>query len=650
MLNSLKRLLRTPFKTLLFFLLMTASTVLLIFGAVMLWEAHVRIGAAEAEFSTVGTVEQKPDAVRTEIVSATECAPELSLALHVYDEVLSPELLKFEGAEYINEPTQRPYYMTLLPELNPIKTLTTDGFQVDRSSYIIEFTPIEDRDLPGHAEVKVVRVLHRRETSYDLGVRGMEPMHEGNEITLCYCGYSAQNAVQLKAGKTYICTLIYDLGLYTVGPAPFSTQYGAEDGVLMTSSAKRSGNETVPVDARLPFFSFSSFPERPAIEEVTEGFWAEDEQGALWFEWVKAHDSYRNYFLVQAVNGLQLIPEFHEKQVYVGHGREITDEEFRTGAAVCMVSREFAVSNRLTVGDTVTLPLVYALYGYLPDRERTYTEISPGYPTFHRGYSPLNAEGKLYAPFWEAEYEIVGLYEPLAEGTLFCGESSLAKEMFIIPAKSVKASDRNNIAHYGAMHTLNTSFQIQNGTIQEFDAKLRAAVSNAEKLVITYDDNGYSKVMNDLENARLSAFLLCAVGVLSTLGIVILLLYFFVVRQKKRTAIERSLGMTRRQCAVSLLAGIMILTLLSVTVGSICGAALMHGMELTEFSEPIFDTMYSLWADGETGLTAEPEAPLAYMYILLPLCVLVLTGSAGYILLHKNMKTEVMLLLSVKGE
>lgn len=648
MLNSLKQMLRTPVKTLLFFLLMTASTVLLIFGAVMLSEAQMRIDAAEAEFATVGTVEQKPDAIRTEIVPATECAPELPLEIQAYNEILSPEILQFEDAEYINEPVHRPYYMTLLPELNTVKTLTNDGYQVDYSSYIIEFTPVEDCSLPGHADVEVTRVLHKRETSYDLGVRNMEPMRTGNKITLCYCGYAEQNAIQMKAGKTYICTLIFDLGLYTVGPAPYSTQYGAENGLLLTSSAQRSGNEMVPVDARHSFFSFSSFPDCPAIEEVTEDFWEEDGQGALWLEWVKAHDSYRNTFLVLPTNGLQLIPEFHEKQVYISYGREITEEEFHTGAAVCMVSREFAVSNRLSVGDTVTLPLVYALYGYLPDRERTYTEISPGYPTFYRGYSPLNAEGKLYEPFWETDYEIVGLYEPLAEGTLFCGESSLAKEMFIIPAKSVEASDKNNIAHYGAMSALNTSFQIQNGTIREFDAKLRSALPNVENLVITYDDNGYSAVMNDLQNARLTAVLLCAVGAFSTLGIVILLLFFFVVRQKKRTAIERSLGMTRWQCIVSLLTGILILTLLAVILGSACSAALMCSMNLTESTESVFDTMYSLWASGETSFNSAPETAPVYLYICLPILVLLITGLLAWILIRKNMKIEPILLLTMK--
>jgi len=156
--------------------------------------------------------------------------------------------------------------------------------------------------------------------------------------------------------------------------------------------------------------------------------------------------------------------------------------------------------------------------------------------------------------------------------------------------------------------------------------------------------------MNDLQNARLTAFLLCAVGVLSTLGIVILLLFFFVVRQKKRTAIERSLGMTRLQCVLSLLAGILILTLLAVILGSACSAALMHSADLTDSSEePAFDTMYSLWVNGETVFTAEPESAPIYLYFSLPMLVLLITGILAWILVRKNLNIEPIHLLTLRG-
>ena len=61
--------------------------------------------------------------------------------------------------------------------------------------------------------------------------------------------------------------------------------------------------------------------------------------------------------------------------------------------------------------------------------------------------------------------------------------------------------------------------------------------------------------MKPLRVSRDMSQLLLVGGVLAALAILALLLYFFVVKEKKRTAIERSLGMSKRQCRVSLLAG-----------------------------------------------------------------------------------------------
>lgn len=98
--------------------------------------------------------------------------------------------------------------------------------------------------------------------------------------------------------------------------------------------------------------------------------------------------------------------------------------------------------------------------------------------------------------------------------------------------------------------------------------------------------------------------LLLAGGVLAALAILALLLYFFVAKEKKRTAIERS--MSKCQCRVSLLAGLMILTIIAASLGSLCGGLVLDKMvEFTAFqretaeelgSQYMFDTHYSPWA------------------------------------------------------
>lgn len=44
----------------------------------------------------------------------------------------------------------------------------------------------------------------------------------------------------------------------------------------------------------------------------------------------------------------------------------------------------------------------------------------------------------------------------------------IARNMFIVPTASVTASDAENIGAFGAMNRYTTSFQIPNGTIDEY--------------------------------------------------------------------------------------------------------------------------------------------------------------------------------------
>lgn len=46
------------------------------------------------------------------------------------------------------------------------------------------------------------------------------------------------------------------------------------------------------------------------------------------------------------------------------------------------------------------------------------------------------------------------------------------------------------------------------------------------------------------------------------------LLYIFIAKESRRTAIERGLGMSKRQCYVSLVSGILVLALIGTALGS----------------------------------------------------------------------------------
>ncbi len=118
--GSLKQLLHTPMKTALFFLLIMAVSLLLVFSGALLNETAQRIDAAESEFVTLGTVEQVRDSNETRplwnsCLEENEGAIEM-LDISTHQELLWPEVLDFDGANYVQEPETRPYYIAYMPD------------------------------------------------------------------------------------------------------------------------------------------------------------------------------------------------------------------------------------------------------------------------------------------------------------------------------------------------------------------------------------------------------------------------------------------------------------------------------------------------------------------------------------------------------
>lgn len=648
--TSLKHLFRTPGKTLLFFLLMAFSTLLLVFGSVMAIQAERRIEAAEQEFSTVGTVEQKPALVKSAALWNT-CLDAVPVApVNVYNQLLSPEILNIPGVEYISPPENRPYYLSKMPETihmcsEPYKGSGFGG------RYILEFTPLEDQTEPSQAvTARVEKIL------FQLDYTGRQDidLEDGEGNTFQLCNHYWKDAPALHAGKRYIADIGLDISKtgvweFSINKAPHSTQYD-KDGNAMKSEVLEMANplfqEGESYVHDVPDLAYydglgRTFP--VYVEEVTEDFYEEGGRGWLWLNMAKLYESTKrglDYFTVLPTNDLELLTTFHEKQARIVQGRKITEEEFAAGARVCMVSDELLKRNILSVGDKLPLSLVCSAYG------------SPPW-----NYSGLNAQGELFDPFWEAEYEIVGTFEVMSPVPAAAGLKELDQDMFLIPQKSVEASDENNIVQYGVMNAVTTSFRIPNGTIEEFDRKLREAVPKYEELTISYDDNGYSDVMTSLKTAKMAALLLVAVGAAATAAIIILLLYFFIVKQKKRTAIERSLGMSRRQCRTSLVAGIMALTIAASVLGGAGGAALM------EYAQPVptgeetvnaegYNITFSVWAkslEAREEINLDVPAPIA-AYLAAPLALILAVLILALLFAQQNLKTKPIVLLSTKEE
>lgn len=616
MLKSLKQLLRTPVKAVLFFLLMTAATALLVLGANLWAQTQAQIDAVEKQFTTLGTVEQKPN--RTQMRTGWNAADGAyySEAEPVYDSVISADVLDFDGANYLKAPEKRPYYLADLQGL-AVRDGGTALFYP-----VVEFTPAETA-VPDHPiKVYVQRFLYP------------EAENQNNEYEIYVCDHWTENPAPLEAGKTYVAYTNVIVNHhenakssieYALIAAERSTQCDAGGNLLESDMQTRT------------------------FDEVTAGFY-ETERGQYWLELSKALSIWDTTAPVLPVTDTALLPSFHDRTVYVREGRTFSAEDLENGAAVCLVSEEFARKNGLSIGDKVELPL----YG-VNEKDSPHRTFGDG--SGLRTFSLLNAQNRAYTPFWTAKYEIIGTYYSVGTYGKPAGSIEMALNLFLISANSVKADFAGNIVDSGPMQRATTSFQIPNGTIDDYMAAYNRNVPAEvrENLEITFDDNGYSQIIGGLLNMRYVAIILFAAGLLSALAILVLLLYFFIVKQKKRTAIERSLGMSKAQCRVSLMAGILVLVLVASVIGVGIGAVLLQSDVLTDTAQSEteeIDTTFSIWAKGQTEI-AEPETdatmPVA-VYVFIPVCLLVFIFLLSLVLVNRNLKTEPILLLSGKGE
>lgn len=677
---SIKQLLRTPFKALLFILLLAAATMLLVFGAALMVQSDQKIAAAESQFKTIGSIAQKPDSSEDRVVKFPDYPNMMTVTDNTYKQLLTPDYLDFEGADYIRKPDTSVIYMSSMPELTG-----SMGHYLSHPGGIVEFSPLEDTD--GSEEsvmvhISKVHLIHKYGSTADYIVPVTDIPESGNVDIELY-NHFVDDMPPMSKDKTYIAAIelescrnhIEGVGgdvnfEYTFWPAPFTTQcdknsLSVEGSGVLPNLNRSSLNEDGSI-TRTSLNYMLNGKEVAIPEEVTPGFYDKGNRGELWMNLVDEMLEQRHTFATMAINSMEALPSKHSRKMISFEGRDITDEEFAQGANVCVVSKDFAQQNKLNVGDKLPLKLKYALYNYVR------YSLGGEYRNMGNGYSSLDANGQPFAPFWEEEYEIVGIYDHLDGEALAEMDSELAKDMIIIPKASVRASDENNIAYYGPMDAKFNTFQIPNGTIDEFCQKLYAAVPGALELDIKFDDSGYSQVRQSLDKARLNAVLLFAAGLAASVAIVALLLYFFVIKEKKRTAIERSLGVSRRQCRVSILSGLMVLAVAGTAIGAAAGALLLRWDELrpqeretvtvhTVFGDEEapsyagFDVRYSQWAKAEASeddIELDGSARAAQMALLAaaPVVMLALIWLLGVALVNRNMDVEPILLLSTRGD
>lgn len=598
--NSLRQLLRTKVQTALFLLLVALCALLVCLGTNLSKQCRDNIERLKDVFVTIGTVEQTPISVARQPFYSAETKDYTYYNVKEYGDLVSLSQLELPDVEYISGPERRPFYQSYMPDYRMIDL--NAGWS---NRIIIEATPYEDGVPDGPLKMHIDRVLY----SY----------YQINVDYIYFCDHYNDNPQMMYKDKTYIMCLIDSFWHRTSGSndAYFPWEYVPAGGPF----SEQAASDTMLMPSELTGNSF---------EEINDEYYAKGHD-KWWQNYANEMDLYYHTVPVTVANDMNLIMQFFNGDVAISDGRNLEKDDFENGNKNCLLSFRFARRNNIKVGDTVPLVLHYANYASTPINEW--------------GMVALTANGEQFSTFFEADYTVVGIYSPMPGGDTDEGYLFEDNEIFI-PERSITADNSNSIGVLGDhISPYNTSFRIENGKIDEFLASFEKA--GIKDLTIRFYDKGYSLLEEGILQTERMAYVLLGAGIFMTVLVLLFFSHMMISGQKKRTAIERSLGASKKQCMTSLLTGIWLTAAVGCIAGCIAGTMLTSTVASNLAETDDFDRTFSA---GIINVEGEPEEQQMNgdFVISAAACggIMLFTAAVSGAFAWKNLKEEPLALLS----
>ncbi|MDE6601402.1 MAG: hypothetical protein K2K90_04430 [Lachnospiraceae bacterium] len=620
--NSLKQMMRTPVRTILFLgLTVLAAFLMTLGGSIWLKGSHT-MAQYEDRFMTVGTVRQIPDSFEQTFLWNAETKDYEVRKNAQYSDYYTPEDLLFPGAAYIAEPEQRAFYISYQPEYVTVYKSQNPN-RIERGALIAEFSPKEDCMPDESVLIQITKVI------------GGDPKLEG--VVDYFCDHRNPNPEMLYKDKTYVA-MLGNQGSYIHGKA--------YEEKMQSKNEVHIGLELVPFslesDLLLPDGSQPEdvFRDGNQIFEVTDGFY-ETEAGRRILNLAQTEMVWRDCQPVTGTNQTSLLMPFYSGQAYICEGRDISEEEYADGSKVCLAPKTFMENNGLSLGDPVNVQLRYTDRKVNAGR-KFWLDGSIGF------YSGLvDTDGNPLDVFEAAAYTVVGIYDVTFSGT----ESifDLGADELIVPMESIEARDGKNLVACGPMTDATTSFRIPNGGIDDF---LKGwAAYGTDKLAVTFYDMGYSRLKEGIDNMKAVSLFLLAAGMILTLLLLFFFSHLFITKQAERTAIERSLGMRRAQCRWSVLSGFALLVLLGSVLGAAAGFRISGGISAANAGHTYYETTYTVGVTNAVNEIVVEDAAESGMPAASCALFIVAAGvGIAWVKMNRSLRREPMRLLSERAE
>lgn len=146
-------------------------------------------------------------------------------------------------------------------------------------------------------------------------------------------------------------------------------------------------------------------------------------------------------------------------------------------------------------------------------------------------------------------------------------------------------------------------------------------------------DMGYTQLETGLKQMKYLSVIFLISGTVMMVFILLLFTHIYITNDKRRTMLERTLGISKRRCMASILAGVISILLAGSIAGGIAGTIISEKMEDKNTNKTYYNLEYSsniiaLSEDEITKVGAKFTEKLTVSYTIISTSVLILLGTS----------------------
>ncbi len=630
------RLLRKPFLSLLWSILVTATALMLGVGCALGYATMHLLPLLDESHTTVALrSDSRVEAIKTENGVSYTVIPKYFTA---------EDLELFQSLPSVKEVNFHKLTGAYVPEMSALLGYSYGygGYKSDAyvganegydSVLIIATVDAVQKPVPDGPRLNMQQLgLSQEEQGYKINLK-LTPQqvlsaHPKEPVAMkstdCFITVYGQGAVDFfQVGQTYLlCCQYSENGPYFV----FNNYLALENDTLMGFSySYRFTNEGIFGDVEIIGWSPRAVRVDGNLEEILSS-------GEVWAELLETIPRTHSHLPVIGTNNLDSMYQFHAQDITLSQGRKFTQEEYDTGAKVCLISEGQAQASGLQVGDSIHLSqflvnesnnqsLRYALDGMLNN---------PGVGMVQEHYDYLT----------EAEpFTVVGIYRQKDQW----GDSSasLNANTILIPQKAQVEGGFGGLSQYYEEEILGPdgsvgivarwkeqgcfgtffSMVLHNGMADDFALSIAGTQWETEFNIY---DQGYGAVMDAMAGTAESARTLLLAAAAGWAVILALYVLLYQQGQRRNIGIMRSLGATGQQAVRYLFGSGWCLAAVGITAGTVLTAiagAEINRQLLTIMVDKIPENQYStglgLTSEALTELVGRSQLPAGGLLALM---------------------------------